>query len=234
MLGEALLGIGGSIIDKIFGDDSAEDQAQLQREFAQNGIRWKVEDAKAAGIHPLYALGASTAQYSPISVGTDFASQGQNLGRAIDSMRTPAEKQSAFAKTVEGLTLDKMGLENEVLRSQLRNINAAGTGPGMPGTTMMAGQGNATTKMTVDGIPITVDLKNTPAQDAENQYGEIGGELFGVGNFVSDVLKNITGASGPTDMGRKAALKISDALRTVVKEMEKSKRDPIFNEEFWK
>ena len=40
-----------------------------QKEFAQNGIRWKVEDAKAAGIHPLFALGAQGATFSPISVG---------------------------------------------------------------------------------------------------------------------------------------------------------------------
>ena len=51
---------------------SAERLNQLnyehQKEFAQNGIRWKVADAKAAGLHPLAALGASTASYSPSAV----------------------------------------------------------------------------------------------------------------------------------------------------------------------
>ncbi len=27
--------------------------------FAQNSVRWRVEDAKAAGIHPLFALGGA-------------------------------------------------------------------------------------------------------------------------------------------------------------------------------
>jgi len=38
---------------------------QLQKDFAQHGIRWRVEDAKAAGIHPLAAVGAAGASYSP-------------------------------------------------------------------------------------------------------------------------------------------------------------------------
>lgn len=59
----------GSIAGGILGANSAQNVAgmnyEAQKEFAQNGIRWKVEDAKRAGIHPLYALGASTQGYSP-------------------------------------------------------------------------------------------------------------------------------------------------------------------------
>ena len=38
----------------------------LQREFAQNGIRWRAADARAAGLHPLAALGSSGAS-APLS-----------------------------------------------------------------------------------------------------------------------------------------------------------------------
>lgn len=41
----------------------------MQKEFAQNGISWKVADAKRAGIHPLAAIGASTAMPQAISIG---------------------------------------------------------------------------------------------------------------------------------------------------------------------
>ena len=43
------------------------EQLAQQREFAQQGIRWRVEDAQKAGIHPLYAMGASIPTYSPVS-----------------------------------------------------------------------------------------------------------------------------------------------------------------------
>ena len=86
------------------GDISREQAAanmQLQREFAQHGIRWKVEDAKEAGIHPLYALGASTHSFSPVGVnvpvadglGRGLASAGQNISRAMQAKSTQDERR---------------------------------------------------------------------------------------------------------------------------------------------
>lgn len=69
---------------------------ERQKEFAQNGIRWRVEDAKAAGIHPIFAIGANTSTYSPqAAVGTDYglSSAGQNISRAIEAKQTRAERK---------------------------------------------------------------------------------------------------------------------------------------------
>lgn len=46
----------------------SQEQAALQREFAQHGVQWRVEDAQRAGVHPVYALGAGGASYNPINV----------------------------------------------------------------------------------------------------------------------------------------------------------------------
>lgn len=87
---------GGRRSDKANARAAAEERA-MQREFAQNGIRWKVADAKAAGLHPLSALGASTASYSPIQIssaaGPAMAEAGQHLGRAVSAMSTQGERQ---------------------------------------------------------------------------------------------------------------------------------------------
>lgn len=77
---------------------AAREQVKLQREFAQNGIRWKVADAKAAGIHPLAALGAQTASYQPVqvgdmSLGSGLSEMGQNIGRAVDATLTRQERR---------------------------------------------------------------------------------------------------------------------------------------------
>lgn len=82
---------------------NADRNIQMQREFAQNGIRWKVEDAKRAGIHPMYALGASGASFSPVSIGAQpvsgvadaLASAGQDIGRAVHATRTAQERRQA-------------------------------------------------------------------------------------------------------------------------------------------
>lgn len=112
-----------SIQQEAFGINSAQ-----QREFAQKGIRWRVADAQAAGVHPLYALGANLPTYSPspIAVGANTAlgdgimSMGQDIGRAVDAQRTSDEK---FQARINELAIERGELENAVLRSQLGRLD---------------------------------------------------------------------------------------------------------------
>lgn len=144
----AAASIGGMLLNKSQADDNRQAQQEnqlrqeaLQREFAQNGISWKVEDAKRAGIHPLYAIGAQTTAYSPQSVGstsTDFSAlgeAGQNIGRAIDSTRTTPDKQAAVLQTALATTqLDGLKLDNDIKRAKLNSALAVNrsASPGMP------------------------------------------------------------------------------------------------------
>jgi len=144
LIGAAASIAGGLLGNKAQKDGTKANEAQalrqeaLQKEFAQSGIQWKVKDAEAAGIHPLYALGANTASYQPTNVGggaADFSfigEAGQNIGRAIDATRsTPASTLALQAtKTqIEGLQLD-----NELKRTQLASAYALAnqTGPHAP------------------------------------------------------------------------------------------------------
>lgn len=105
----------------------AEKNIALQREFAQSGIQWRVEDAKKAGIHPIYALGGSGASFSPVSANftadtslpNAMAAAGQDIGRAINATRTEKDRMGAFQKTAQALSLEKAGLENELLRTEI-------------------------------------------------------------------------------------------------------------------
>lgn len=215
MLG-AVLGAVGSLASSIFGNKAAEDQADLQREFAQNGIRWKVNDAIKAGIHPLYALGAQTTAYSPVTVGgADWGGVGQNIGSAIDSMRTPAEKADGFTKTVQGLTLQKMGLENELLASQVRLVNQPARGPGMPGTRMIDGQGNtpdADVLKTGFGVELKKAAGLSPASDWENFAGEPGDWIGGILNILHSTMKQELGATSGLGVGQNMRREIDRSL----------------------
>lgn len=88
-------------------DREAAEQQQFQnylnqKEFAQMGIRWRVEDAKAAGLHPLYALQGSGATFSPNPIvtnfGESFSRAGQDLGRAASALVSPNEKAMTSAQ----------------------------------------------------------------------------------------------------------------------------------------
>ncbi|AZL83016.1 DNA pilot protein [Apis mellifera associated microvirus 41] len=188
----AIGGLAGGVIDKVFGDRSADKAYQQQKEFAQSGIQWRVEDAKKAGIHPLYALGAQTHQFSPTTVGTDFAGVGQNLGRAIDATRTSGQRNDAVSKTMQDLELTRMSLSNDLLRQQiaaasLATARQASSVPAMasPGDRyLIEGQGNSPL---VQSVP----LERT-AVDPDRMHQEAGA--------VSDVghLRTQSGGYAPT------------------------------------
>ncbi len=100
----------------------AAKERDLQREFAQHGLSWKVADAEAAGVHPLYALGAATQGYKPLSVGTagtmgrGIQQAGQSFQRGVDKMmqRRLSDQQE--------LQLEGQRLDNDY--KLLRNIAA--------------------------------------------------------------------------------------------------------------
>lgn len=109
----------------------------LQREFAQNGIKWKVQDALNAGIHPLVALGAQTSSFSPVSIGegntTSFDNMGQSLGRALKATMDTKDRQATEAAQLE---LENKRLENDLVRQQVKAsklaVENAQVGPPMP------------------------------------------------------------------------------------------------------
>lgn len=182
MLG-ALIGAGASLASSLLGK-SASDKANkqqmemadkniaLQKEFAQSGIQWKTEDARKAGIHPLYALGANTVSFSPVSVGSsvpDFsgiASAGQDLGRAIDATRSTSARAGAVNATMQQLQLTRMGLENELLASQIAKVRQS-TQPPMPtGGDQYRIEGQAESGlMTVNPMEATTSAPGVPSQE---------------------------------------------------------------------
>lgn len=136
-----------SAAKNLFSDPAGEAEHQKateyarQKEFAQMGIRWKVEDAKAAGLHPLAAIGAAGASYSPQAVvlGEDrlggavqalneMQRHGQNTNRAQAATMTEDERRLA------GLTLRNAELRNQLLEAQIANLRQP-TNPPMPTTT---------------------------------------------------------------------------------------------------
>jgi len=136
MLG-AIIGAGASLLGGILGKKSEDKSVEktnatnmaindkniaLQKEFAQSGIQWKVNDAKAAGVHPLAALGAQTHPGGtsligavPSRGGAHLAAAGQDIGRAIAA----TDSQGGANAALQQLQLENMGLQNDVLREQI-------------------------------------------------------------------------------------------------------------------
>lgn len=201
-IGGAIGGIAGGVAGLISGGQSSASAARLnqlnyehQKEFAQNGIRWKVADAKAAGLHPLAALGASTAQYTPATAIGDspdwsfLADAGQSIGRAVDAKRTQQERveQQQKQDAAFALKAENQKAENDLIRAQtasiqqdmvLRQAKASEQAvrtqqqvPAMPSLgrdgSVIAGQGDATSPAGIEAKPAEIVVNDPQTRTAE-------------------------------------------------------------------
>lgn len=191
---------GAKLIGGFMGQKSAEQQqAQqiaLQKEFAKNAIQWKVADAKAAGVHPLYGLGANTVSFQPNLVGADpmgqaFSDMGQDLSRAVEVAQSAPER--VYNKAAQALALERAGLENDLLRSQIaRNTLSAQVPPPIPvQETIVPAQ--RTPAVRVGGADIELDpTTSNLGQLAEDRYGEGPASwVTGAAALVNDVMFNL-------------------------------------------
>lgn len=88
----------GGLISNLFNTRQRENAEEFQREFAQNAISWRVQDAKRAGIHPLYAMGANVPSGQPMvlgdALGEALGSGSQQIGNAVARMQTVDERMA--------------------------------------------------------------------------------------------------------------------------------------------
>lgn len=184
--------------------ENAANNIALQREFAQNGIRWKVEDAQRAGVHPLYALGASTTGFSPVSVGATNTMAplaemskdlGQDLSRAVSAKTTNMERTLGTISSAQQLESNKLDLEFKKLRIaeiKGRILNSqTQTPPAMPDAVTY--KPDDPEKQPVIGVEGNV-FKPQPgwanAEDVEKAYGDVVQEAFGIAKLGRDLVYN--------------------------------------------
>lgn len=126
------IGAVGSLIGGHQQNKLAQEQMAMQKEFAQNGIRWKVADAKAAGLHPLAALGAQTFSYNPVAVGDSgisdaMAQMGQGIDRAVAAKQTAEERalEQGFVNKQRELDIRQKEKNIQLLDSEIYRNNSA-------------------------------------------------------------------------------------------------------------
>jgi len=199
-----LLGLAGSVISGVLGNKQADKQLDQQKDFAQKGIRWKVADAKAAGIHPVYAMGSQPFNFSPVPVGTpDFGAalgeMGANIDRSVLAQKTAPQRANIIGTS---LGLERGKLENDLLRVQIEKTKRELPPPMQAvsssgkGNLVMGPGGQEVMKTSTDvlypiknaeGVVDYVRVRNPMlGQNMENHYGEIGSAAVGTPALLSD------------------------------------------------
>lgn len=161
--------------------DMTREQMAKQEEFAKMGVQWRVADAIKAGIHPVYAMGASPSSFTPVSsniqpemssgaaIANSFRGMGQDASRALSmSMDAPQRKMAELQIKNMELDLDGKVIDNAIRSSELAKMNQVPT----PGATnqlnFMPGQGDSTK------ASIQVQPAKPTAADPRNPAKEMG------------------------------------------------------------
>ena len=179
---------GASIIGGLIGrDDAAKDRSfagsqanidrDLQREFAQHGVQWRAQDAERAGIHPVYAMGASLPSATPVSVspgsrrgmGRAVASAGRHAAAALGAGEMRTQSRETHAANLRVSIAQAKALEAQAARDHVAAAAAASVG--MRGAQRQGVTGDANTLI---GPAMGVYQPNpgSPARDWEDRYGD--------------------------------------------------------------
>lgn len=207
----SLMGMAGAADANRTSERMARDQMRLQREFAQKGIQWRVEDAKAAGLHPLAALGANPANYSPVGLQQQnpMADMGQGAAGQIAHNREQARLRREHEQnlTIERRRADSESFANwaigqEALASaRAASAVATGTPPNVtdlqdsmqalsandnPGTAAVETVSQNDVKVRLFGIPLTIPKGLiTPGSIWQELFGEPGEWVAGAANIAT-------------------------------------------------
>lgn len=120
-----IAGIIGARKDKKAAENAAQKSWQrnyeAQKEFAQNSIQWRVQDAKAAGINPYAVVSGQSAGYTP----QDTSYQTNYQGAASHAMNSFSDAMGQLnaamaAEDLKGKKLDNDKKAVELLNAQMK------------------------------------------------------------------------------------------------------------------
>lgn len=169
--------------------ETAARNEALQREFAQMGIQWRVADAKAAGLHPVYALTGGGAAYAPsptvvhdaprvqapdVTVDNWAGQMGQDLGRALSMSLDPVQRAE---RALQLELLQKQVATEDAraayYRSQAVRETSIGGGLGPMSSSVLVGPGGVKESLSVIDLPVLKDtIRAIPSEVESSRSGD--------------------------------------------------------------
>lgn len=187
----SLIGAGSSLLGGALGSKSSSNlndrNIDLQKEFARKGVRWRVADAKAAGIHPLAALGLQGSSYSPAfatnPMGDALAQAGQTLGTGVRENRISPVEQSIIRKNnaEADFAAAQAALSLQARANQNQNSPVSAVSVAEPENSHIRLNEHTT-------LPLS---RMADAEAIENRYGDLAQEFGGLVVLGSDLAHNL-------------------------------------------
>jgi len=186
--------LAGGLVDQYFNQKAAKKSWKQQKKVLQNQVQWRVADAVKAGLHPLAALGVNPASGPSAQVGSGLgsalSSMGQNIGRAAEAALTPADKLAARSAL--------LGLEQQQANIDLTKAQLAGAQKALLTSGSTPGIASRISPVISDPLSDKRMKVHDPSlsQRAEDHFGDIIGEIYGIGNWGRSVYNDFQSSGG--------------------------------------
>ena len=206
-MGKGLLQLGARVFGGLVGAKSARRQRrQAQAQFdaqMDETIQRRVADAKKAGIHPLFALGASAGASPTLSssntgsaMGDSITGIAEQLG-VIDTNRSQARLDEAQAAYYDALTAKAKSDVNSVGRDVVGDEESGEIAPELPplmtsqNPTTQTGAGQPRTGFAdVPPIPLWVETERADGSIGRILNPELNLDEISQGAFLADETRN--------------------------------------------
>lgn len=156
--GQAVLGALGGRKQRKAAEKESDVDRQMQIAFAKKSIRWRVADAKAAGLHPLFALGGNAATYTPQASQVDFGNEYDQLGQGVVRAAAAMESRPELELVQAQIENTRARTGTELAQQQLLASQAA----------RLRGEMNATKASVVETFPL--ETRTLKVRDMEHFY----------------------------------------------------------------
>lgn len=169
---------------------NASEDRRLQREFAKHGLSWRVADARAAGLHPLAALGAQLSPFTPVGSGGQTYS-GSTKGDAIRAAgaaiaesiaRSGKEKAETRLLNAQADLVTQQATDSQNARIAQAQVNDV-----VHPEFHKVVDPQFTHRTKIAGFNIQSSPWGSDAQTMEDRYGELAGSVLGASNVLLDV-----------------------------------------------
>lgn len=192
------MSIWGSVISAV---SSARRDRRNQRlsvkqdeNMARNSLRWRVEDAKRAGIHPLAALGMPFAQSSGLPMPVNATDYG--FGEAIQGKqrRQVEKKQTDLIDAQIRESNARAALTEVEAQSQYSDFvdkqrQASALSRGVANQNVIKDNPPEVTTITTPAGRFKTSA-TTRAQEFEDEYSDIPGNIYGLWRFMNDAFES--------------------------------------------
>lgn len=181
-----------------------QESLRLGRDQFERGIQTRVADATAAGVHPLFAMGAAGGSFSPSTfhssgsgLGTGIANAGRALAGAVERRGSKAAARLVEAQTKAWeARAERDHLEGQAAASAMKRAEQEALAAR---TYALPGQGSirrrelvpeaiedAMALVTRPGRKGFVPSRTTTAEKIEEEYGDLAGMGYGVFRLLAD------------------------------------------------